>query len=157
MIPEASISSLHLLSKFFQLGKGDGKLVLILRGSLGANAINVALLHLYYEILNEQKDLFFIWKTEVLAYDKMESLVKFHPRFLHSTDLTYAAADLIVSIAGAMICSEVLAAGKPCILIMDIVDYLFVAMFNSLNDKSKKKLEAIERQYPSSLGVLMAL
>ncbi|PHT56369.1 hypothetical protein CQW23_04855 [Capsicum baccatum] len=97
MISEASISSLHLLSKFFQL------------------------------------------------------------RFLHSTDLAYAAADLLVSIVGAMICSEVLAAGKPCFLIMDIVDCLFVAMFNSLNEKSKNKLEAIERQYPSSSGVLMAL
>ncbi|KAF3670135.1 Protein trichome birefringence-like 11 [Capsicum annuum] len=78
-------------------GKGDGKVVLIFRGSLGANAINVAILHLYFEMLNEQKDLFLIW-------------------FLHSTDLAYAAADLIVSIDGAMICSEVLTAGNPYIL-----------------------------------------
>ncbi|KAF3667551.1 hypothetical protein FXO37_09986 [Capsicum annuum] len=154
MIPEVSISSLHLLSKFFQLrnpvklslsqyaskvvgrkhffsnvviGKGDGKVVSILWGSLGANAINVAILHLYSEM------------------------------FLHSTDLAYAAADLFISIAGAMICSEVLATGKPCILIMDIIDCLFVDMFNSLNEKNKKKLEAIENKYPSSSGVLMAL
>ncbi|PHT83804.1 hypothetical protein T459_12247 [Capsicum annuum] len=65
MIPEASISSLHLLSKFFQL------------------------------------------------------------RFLHSMDLVYAATDLIVSISGAMICSEVLAAGKPCILVHIIKLKLF--------------------------------
>ncbi|KAK3008602.1 hypothetical protein RJ639_013056 [Escallonia herrerae] len=38
-------------------------------------------------------------------------------RFLHSMDLAYAAADLIVSRAGAMTCSEILAAGKPSILI----------------------------------------
>ncbi|PHT47406.1 hypothetical protein CQW23_11614 [Capsicum baccatum] len=104
------------------VGKGDGKVVLILGGSLGANAINVAILHLYSEMLNERNDLFLIWQTGVLAYDEMESLVKFHPRlyitpFLHSMDLAYAAADLIVSRAGAMICSEILAAGKPCILI----------------------------------------
>ncbi|KAK4362041.1 hypothetical protein RND71_017282 [Anisodus tanguticus] len=104
------------------VGKGDGKVVLILGGSLGANALNVAILHLYSEMLNERKDLFLIWQTGVLAYDEMESLVKFHPRlyiapFFHSMDLAYAAADLIVSRAGAMTCSEILAAGKPCILI----------------------------------------
>ncbi|KAM3235672.1 hypothetical protein P3L10_015709 [Capsicum annuum] len=57
----------------------------------------------------------------VLSYDEMESLVKFYPRlyitsFLYSMDLAYAAADLIISRAGVMIYSEILAAGKPCIL-----------------------------------------
>ncbi|KAF2298519.1 hypothetical protein GH714_023931 [Hevea brasiliensis] len=37
--------------------------------------------------------------------------------FLHSMDLAYAAADLVVSRAGAMTCSEILATGKPAILI----------------------------------------
>lgn len=32
--------------------------------------------------------------------------------------------------------------------VMDIVDRLFVAMFDSLNENCKKELEAIERQYP---------
>ncbi|XP_055811513.1 aspartate--tRNA ligase 2, cytoplasmic-like [Solanum dulcamara] len=32
--------------------------------------------------------------------------------------------------------------------VMDIVDHLFVAMFDSLNEKCKKELEAIGRQYP---------
>ncbi|PHU00470.1 hypothetical protein BC332_30257 [Capsicum chinense] len=105
--------------------KWDGKVVSILWGSLGANAINVAILHLYSEMLNKQKNLFLIWQTGVLAYHKMESLMKFHPRlyitlFLHSTDLAYAAADLLISIAGAMICSEVLAAEKPCILFFNV-------------------------------------
>lgn len=31
---------------------------------------------------------------------------------------------------------------------MDIVDRLFVTIFDSLNDKCKKELEAIGRQYP---------
>jgi UDP-N-acetylglucosamine--N-acetylmuramyl-(pentapeptide) pyrophosphoryl-undecaprenol N-acetylglucosamine transferase len=38
-------------------------------------------------------------------------------RFLHSMDLAYAAADLIVSRAGAMTCSEILATGKSAILV----------------------------------------
>lgn len=31
---------------------------------------------------------------------------------------------------------------------MDIVDRLFVAMFDSLNEKCKKALEAVDKQYP---------
>lgn len=32
--------------------------------------------------------------------------------------------------------------------VMDIVDRLFVAMFDSLNEKCQKELEAIGKQYP---------
>ncbi|KAJ4713456.1 UDP-N-acetylglucosamine--N-acetylmuramyl-(Pentapeptide) pyrophosphoryl-undecaprenol N-acetylglucosamine transferase [Melia azedarach] len=61
-------------------------------------------------------------KTGVEAFNEMESLVRNHPHllltpFLHSIDLAYAAADLIVSRAGAMTCYEILATGKPAILI----------------------------------------
>ena len=38
-------------------------------------------------------------------------------RFMHSLHLAYAAADLVVSRAGAMTCSEILATGKPSILV----------------------------------------
>ncbi|KAK4842827.1 hypothetical protein QYF36_000560 [Acer negundo] len=100
----------------------EAKLVLVLGGSLGANAINIAMLNLYYQMLMENKKLFIIWQTGVEAFDEMESLVRNHPRlllskFLHSMDLAYSAADLIVSRAGAMTCYEILATGKPAILI----------------------------------------
>jgi hypothetical protein len=36
---------------------------------------------------------------------------------MHSMDLAYAAADLIISRAGAMTCYEILATGKPSILV----------------------------------------
>ncbi|XP_050377608.1 uncharacterized protein LOC126794860 [Argentina anserina] len=98
------------------------KVVLVLGGSLGANAVNIALLNLYYQMLLEKEDLFIIWQTGVEAYNEMESLVKNHPRlllkpFMHKMDLAFAAADLIVSRAGAMTCYELLATGKPSILI----------------------------------------
>lgn len=32
--------------------------------------------------------------------------------------------------------------------VMDIVDRLFVSMFDSLNEKCKKELDAIAKQYP---------
>ncbi|KAJ0047943.1 hypothetical protein Pint_16543 [Pistacia integerrima] len=165
--------------KFFpKSGKGEGKVLLILGGSLGANAINIAMLNFYYKMLMEDK-LFIIWQTGVESFNEMESLVKNHPHllltplllcgdgcndevkrfigkdallglllfgnrtmlrgeehfndvlfdqshtlvspvcdlFLESMDLAYAAADLVVSRAGAMTCSEILATGKPAILI----------------------------------------
>ncbi|GLT48864.1 hypothetical protein SLA2020_224560 [Shorea laevis] len=98
------------------------KVVLVLGGSLGANAINITLLNLYYQMLLEHKNWFIIWQTGVESFNEMESLVKNHTQllltpFLHPMDLAYAAADLIVSRAGAMTCSEILATGKPSILI----------------------------------------
>ncbi|KAI4350962.1 hypothetical protein L6164_005364 [Bauhinia variegata] len=74
------------------------------------------------KMLKENSYLYIIWQTGVEAYDEMDSLVKDHPHlyltpFMHSMDLAYAAADVIVSRAGAMTCYEILATGKPSILI----------------------------------------
>ncbi|KAL3512217.1 hypothetical protein ACH5RR_024934 [Cinchona calisaya] len=104
------------------IGGRQIKVVLVLGGSLGASAINIAMLNSYYEMLHENQDLFIIWQTGLESFDEMESLVKNHPRldlksFIHSMHLAYAAADLIISRAGAMTCSEILTTGKPCILI----------------------------------------
>ncbi|KAK8583693.1 hypothetical protein V6N12_067954 [Hibiscus sabdariffa] len=98
------------------------KVILVLGGSLGANALNIALLHVYNQLLLEHKNWLIIWQTGVHSFDEMESLVRSHRRllltpFLHSMDMAYAAADLIVSRAGAMTCSEILATGKPAILV----------------------------------------
>ncbi|XP_022856714.1 uncharacterized protein LOC111377818 isoform X2 [Olea europaea var. sylvestris] len=104
------------------VGFGEAKVVLVLGGSLGAQTINFTLLNSCYQMLNECEDLFIIWQTGVEAFSEMESLARNHPRvvltpFLPALDLAYAAADLVVSRAGAMTCSEILATGKPCILI----------------------------------------
>ncbi|KAK6925343.1 Glycosyl transferase, family 28, C-terminal [Dillenia turbinata] len=113
----------HFFPKAVKEGSVSGaKVVLILGGSFGASVLNVTFLNMYSQLLLEKDNLFFIWQTGVQAIDEMESLVKPHPHvylapFLHSMDLAYAAADLIVSRAGAMTCSEILAMGKPCILI----------------------------------------
>ncbi|KAL5721954.1 undecaprenyldiphospho-muramoylpentapeptide beta-Nacetylglucosaminyltransferase [Ranunculus cassubicifolius] len=98
------------------------RIVLILGGSLGAQAINIALLHMYNQMFLEHENWYIIWQTGVKRFDEMDSLVKHHPRlvltpFLHKVELAYAAADLVVSRAGAMTCSEILATGKPSILI----------------------------------------
>ncbi|PIA63790.1 hypothetical protein AQUCO_00201253v1, partial [Aquilegia coerulea] len=113
---------LHFFPKAAKNRNLELKVVLILGGSLGANAINIAILNMYYQMLLEHKYMYIIWQTGVEAFTEMESLVKSHSRlvlmpFLHKMDLAYAAADLVVSRAGAMTCSEILATGKPSILI----------------------------------------
>ncbi|KAB2073181.1 hypothetical protein ES319_A07G066600v1 [Gossypium barbadense] len=119
-----ALSRLHF---FPWLEKMEGsseeiKVILVLGGSLGANAVNIALLNVYSQLLLEHENWFIIWQTGVESFNEMESLVRSHPRlllapFLHSMNMAYAAADLVVSRAGAMTCSEILAAGKPSILV----------------------------------------
>ncbi|XP_029128404.1 uncharacterized protein LOC109803330 [Cajanus cajan] len=110
------------MTHFFPGSDCEGKVLLVLAGSFGANAVNIAMLNLYFEMLRQDSALHVIWQTGVGASDEMDSLVKTHPRlyltpFMHCIDLAYAAADLIVSRAGAMTCYEILATGKPSILI----------------------------------------
>lgn len=116
------VARLNFFPRLKKEDEANARVVLVLGGSLGANAVNIAMLNLYYQMLMEKHNLFIIWQTGVEAFNEMESLVRNHPRllltpFLHSMDLAYAAADLIVSRAGAMTCYEILATGKPSILI----------------------------------------
>lgn len=53
-------------------------------------------------------------------------------RFLPALDLAYAAADLVVSRAGAMTCSEILATGKPCILVLNYLYFSCVYYLEAL-------------------------
>ncbi|XWS60974.1 hypothetical protein CRYUN_Cryun07bG0085100 [Craigia yunnanensis] len=119
-----AVSRLHFFPGLAKMAGSpeEVKVILVLGGSLGANAVNIALLNVYSQLLLEHKNWFIIWQTGVEAFNEMESLVRNHGQllltpFLHSMDLAYAAADLIVSRAGAMTCSEILATGKPSILI----------------------------------------
>ncbi|OMO57392.1 Glycosyl transferase, family 28 [Corchorus capsularis] len=116
-------SRLHYFPDLVKMeGTSEVKVILVLGGSLGANAVNIALLNVYSQLLMEHKNWYIIWQTGVESFNEMESLVRNHLQllltpFLHSMDMAYAAADLIVSRAGAMTCSELLATGKPSILI----------------------------------------
>jgi UDP-N-acetylglucosamine--N-acetylmuramyl-(pentapeptide) pyrophosphoryl-undecaprenol N-acetylglucosamine transferase len=104
--------------KFFNL-KSDKKTLLVLGGSLGARAIN-NLIEKYLDWL-VSKNLQVIWQTgklyyeEFKKYDRLEG-VQTHA-FLNRMDLTYAAADFIISRAGAGSISELCIVGKPVIFI----------------------------------------
>ena len=77
-VPKAA-ARLRFFPKSGKEGDLKGKVLLVLGGSLGANAINIAMLNLYYQMLLQNNNLFIIWQTGVESYNEMESLVKTHP------------------------------------------------------------------------------
>jgi UDP-N-acetylglucosamine--N-acetylmuramyl-(pentapeptide) pyrophosphoryl-undecaprenol N-acetylglucosamine transferase len=104
--------------KYFKLDEKK-KTLLVIGGSLGARAIN-KLLESQVAWLVEQ-NIQIIWQTgkfyydEYKKYDKIKA-VQTHA-FLNKMDLTYAAADIIISRAGAGSISELCIVGKPTIFI----------------------------------------
>ncbi len=103
---------------FFDL-KTAKKTLLIIGGSLGARAINNLIeKHINWLVENNIQ---VIWQTgklyynEFKKYDALEG-VQTHA-FLNRMDLTYAAADFIISRAGASSISELCIVGKPVIFI----------------------------------------
>lgn len=102
---------------FFAL-KPTKKTLLILGGSLGARAIN----QLAEDSLSffEKQNLQVIWQCGSFYYEaykeKSNELVQVHS-FLNRMDLAYAAADIIISRAGALSVSELCLVGKPVIFI----------------------------------------
>lgn len=104
--------------KYFNLNS-DKKTLLVVGGSLGARALN-NLIEKHIDWL-VSKNLQVIWQTGKLYYEefkKYDSLdgIQTHA-FLNRMDLTYAAADFIISRAGAGSISELCIVGKPVIFI----------------------------------------
>ncbi len=101
----------------------DKKTVLIVGGSLGAKTINESVLAHLEEI--RKSDVQFIWQTgKYYSQHIAEELSKAEPvenlkvmDFISSMDNAYAAADIVVSRAGASSISELCLLGKPCILV----------------------------------------
>ncbi|WP_430410011.1 undecaprenyldiphospho-muramoylpentapeptide beta-N-acetylglucosaminyltransferase [Kordia sp.] len=103
---------------FFQLQEGV-KTILIIGGSLGARRIN----QLIEKELNffKKQNVQLIWqcgKMYYRGYKKHNELahVQVH-QFVNKMDLAYAAADIIISRAGASSVSELCIVGKPVIFI----------------------------------------
>ena len=98
--------------------------ILIIGGSLGARTMNESVLQ-HLEDIRRNQQVQFIWQTgkyysqqisEALAKeDSVENL--FVTDFVSDMDKAYAAADLVISRAGASSISELCLLGKPCILV----------------------------------------
>lgn len=103
---------------FFELDTSK-KTILVLGGSLGARKIN-QLMEANLEFFKKQ-GVQLIWQCgklyfeEYKKYDELEN-IQVH-QFLNRMDLAYAAADFIVSRAGASSVSELCIVGKPTIFI----------------------------------------
>ena len=97
----------------------DKKTLVIIGGSLGARTVNNLIeKHIHWFVDNNVQVL---WQTgklyyeEFKKYDELEG-VQTHA-FLNRMDLTYAAADILISRAGASSISELCIVGKPVIFI----------------------------------------
>lgn len=101
----------------------DKKTVLIIGGSLGARTMNESVLAHLEDI--RQSDVQIIWQTgKYYSQSIAEALSKTDEvpnmkvmDFISSMDNAYAAADIVVSRAGASSISELCLLGKPCILV----------------------------------------
>lgn len=102
---------------FFNLKKNK-KTLLVLGGSLGARRIN-QLIEKSLEFF-EKNNLQVIWQCgkfyEEIYKNKGSETVQVHT-FLKRMDLAYAAADFIISRAGALSVSELCLVGKPVVFI----------------------------------------
>ena len=99
------------------------KTVLVIGGSLGARTVNESILSHLDDI--RKSNVQFIWQTgkyysasirEVLATSNPVANMKVMD-FISNMDNAYAAADLVVSRAGASSISELCILGKPCVLV----------------------------------------
>ncbi len=104
--------------QFFKLNSNQ-KTLLILGGSLGARAIN-RLIESQINWLADRK-VQVIWQTGKLYYNEYKQLDAFEGvnvvEFINKMDLAYAAADIIISRAGAGSISELCIVGKPVVFI----------------------------------------
>ena len=106
---------------FFNLKK-EFPIILVLGGSLGAGSINNSL----SENINKLRDsdCQWLWQTGKYYFENVKALVSVSfsgnvsvHGFINRMDYAYAAADIIVSRAGAGTISELCLVGKPVILI----------------------------------------
>lgn len=107
--------------KFFKLKEGKITL-LVVGGSLGARTINKSI----HEGIEKLADagIQLIWQTgKYFAFEAAKATSKYQEAgmisssFIKEMNIAYAAADIIVSRAGAIAISELCLVGKPCILV----------------------------------------
>ncbi len=98
------------------------KTILLLGGSLGARTLNEGITNGFDTI--EKSGYQLLWQTgknygekaKQLVADKASNNIKAHD-FIYRMDYAYAAADVVISRAGAGTISELCVVGKPCILV----------------------------------------
>lgn len=99
------------------------KTILIIGGSLGARTLNNALVENIAEIARHD-EIQILWQSGKLYYEQMLEIMNQKKvgsiklvQFIDRMDLAYAAADVIISRAGAISVSELCLIGKPVVLV----------------------------------------
>lgn len=99
----------------------DKTVILSIGGSQGSRTLNNAWLEGFKEL--EKNNVQLIWQTGKLEYQKIKEQTAndlngiYLSEFIYNMQDAYAAADIIVSRAGAMAISELCLIGKPVILV----------------------------------------
>jgi UDP-N-acetylglucosamine--N-acetylmuramyl-(pentapeptide) pyrophosphoryl-undecaprenol N-acetylglucosamine transferase len=100
----------------------DGRTLLVLGGSGGARTINESLLAGLDKLIDSNVQL--IWQTGKVYYESVKAQIANKDLrkvrlfdFLKEMDLAYAAANVVVSRAGALSISELCLAKKPAVLV----------------------------------------
>lgn len=100
----------------------DKRTILVVGGSLGARTLNDSMLNGLERII--ESDVQVIWQTGKHYYQNIMHVLgeNYNPNirileFLNRMDLAYAAADIIISRAGAGTIAELCIVGKPVILV----------------------------------------
>jgi len=119
-----SISEMSRTAKegkdFFKLAN-DRKTILVVGGSLGAKSINESVDAMLDELMKE--DVQIIWQTGKHYYELAQKRAAVYSSrvkvfdFIREMDYAYAAADIVVSRAGALAIAELCIAGKPVIFV----------------------------------------
>lgn len=96
--------------------------ILIIGGSLGARTINDSIAGAMQNLTDAGVQL--IWQTGKIYIDEMKKKADAHGddsikpmAFIKRMDLAYAAADVVISRAGALSVSELCLVHKPCVLV----------------------------------------
>jgi UDP-N-acetylglucosamine--N-acetylmuramyl-(pentapeptide) pyrophosphoryl-undecaprenol N-acetylglucosamine transferase len=117
-IVESTIKKQEALA-FFNLKK-DKDVVLIIGGSLGARTLNDSVINKIEEI--QKSGIQVIWQCGKYYFDELKEMVKQQEgillkAFITRMDMAYAAADVVVSRAGALSISELSVLGKATIFV----------------------------------------
>ena len=95
--------------------------LLVLGGSGGARALNIAVATVAPELLDRFPDWELLHQTGAAGFQALEDQV-LHPRhriapFLEAMDLELEAASLVITRAGASTCAELKASGRPALMV----------------------------------------
>jgi len=124
----------------------EKKTILSVGGSQGSRTLNNAWLNRIDKL--QDNDVQLIWQTGKLDYEKIKNQAPNNLKGIHITEFiydmktAYAAADVIVSRAGAMAISELALIGKPVIL----VPFPFAA-----EDHQSKNAQALVKNHAAKM------